>query len=182
MSSAYSEIRTFNIRKQYLFLVAYLLWGGPGSRDHSSDHCLATQHYSAFRTQQCELYIDVDCRDLRDLYESQWQQHLEHQLRQQHHQLRQQLHQQYQHRVKQHQHRHQQQHQLGEEQQVQSSEPRNVSISATLAGTFLARVNPATSTARQIRCSTVLSGRIYSLKRRLSECSRRFHNHGEGPY
>ena len=22
----------------------------------------------------------------------------------------------------------------------------------------------------------------YSLKRRLSECSRRFHNHGEGPY
>ena len=138
--------------------------GGPGSRDHSSDHCLATQHYPAFRTQQCELYIDVDCRDLRDLYESQWQQHLEHQLRQQHHQLRQQLHQQYQHRVKQHQHRHQQQHQLGEEQQVQSSEPRNVSISATLAGTFLARVNPATSTARQIRCSTILSGRILTLE------------------
>ena len=23
---------------------------------------------------------------------------------------------------------------------------------------------------------------VYSLKRRLSECSRRFHNHGEGPY
>ena len=30
MSSAYSEIRTFNIRKQYLFLVAYLLWGMTG--------------------------------------------------------------------------------------------------------------------------------------------------------
>ena len=27
-----------------------------------------------------------------------------------------------------------------------------------------------------------VSGLRYSLKRRLSECSRRFHNHGEGPY
>ena len=26
------------------------------------------------------------------------------------------------------------------------------------------------------------AGVQYSLKRRLSECSRRFHNHGEGPY
>ena len=28
----------------------------------------------------------------------------------------------------------------------------------------------------------IMAGRGQCLKRRLSECSRRFHNHGEGPY
>ena len=70
-----------------------------------------------YRTSQCELHIDVDCRNLRDLFESQKHEYYNRQ----------------------------------REFSADKFAKRNASIPHTLAGTYLAKIEPLRITQEQIR-------------------------------